>query len=55
MRGSEIKSLMSKSNEFRTMSAAVKAASLYGWEFVNANVLFTNDGVIHYYYMRRNK
>ena len=55
MRGSEVRNLMSKSNEFRTMSAAVKEASLYGWEFINANVVSTQDGVIHYYYMRRNK
>ena len=54
-RGSEIRNLMSKSNEFRTMSAAVKEASSYGWEFINANVFSTKDGLMHYYYMKRNK
>ena len=55
MRGDEVRKLLAKSNEFRTMSAAVKEASLYGWEFVDANVVSTSDGIIHYYYMRRNK
>ena len=55
IRGSEIRNLMSNSNELRTMSAAVEKASSYGWEFMNANVISTKDGVIHYYYMRRNK
>ena len=55
MRGSEIRNLMSKSNEFRTMSAAVKEASSYGWGFISANVISTNDGIMHYYYMKRNK
>ena len=55
MRGSEARNLMSKSNELRTMSAAVKEASSYGWEFINANVFSTKDGLMHYYYMRRNK
>ena len=55
MRGSEVRNLMSKSNELRTMSAAVKEASSYGWEFINANVFSTKDGLMHYYYMKRNK
>ena len=55
MRGSEVRKLLSKSNEFRTMSAAVKEASLYGWEFINANVFSTKYGIMHYYYMKRNK
>ena len=55
MRGAEIGELMRKSNEFRTMSAAVMEASSYGWEFINANSISTKDGIIHYYYMKRNK
>ena len=55
MRGSEVRNLMNKSNEFRTMSAAVKEASSYGWEFINANVFSTKAGLMHYYYMKRNK
>jgi hypothetical protein len=53
MRGKEIGEMMRKSNEIRTMSAAVKLASSYGWNFINASVLSNDDGVIHYYYMRR--
>jgi len=53
MRNPEIGELMRKSNQFRTMGAAVKAASAYGWEFINANVIPNENGVIHYYYMKR--
>ena len=55
VRSTEIQALNSKANEFRTMASAVKAASLYGWDFINANVVSTNDGMIHYYYMKRKK
>ena len=55
MRNPEVGELMRKSNEFRTMGAAVKAASAYGWEFINANILQTEDGIIHYFYMKRRK
>ena len=55
MRSDEIRSLMSKSNELRTMSAAVEAAAVYGWEFINANTISDKAGIIHYYYMRRDK
>tara|TARA_Y100000766_G_C18547150_1_gene431095 strand:- start:112 stop:585 length:474 start_codon:yes stop_codon:yes gene_type:complete len=54
MRGKEIGEMMRKSNEIRTMPAAVKLAASYGWEFINASVLSNDDGVIHYYYMKRN-
>jgi len=53
MRGPEITELMKKSNEFRTMASAVTAASKYGWEFMNANVVSSEKGMVHYYYMRR--
>tara|TARA_Y100001978_G_C23536473_1_gene357593 strand:- start:29 stop:478 length:450 start_codon:yes stop_codon:yes gene_type:complete len=55
MRNPQVGELMKKSNEFRTMGAAVKAAAAYGWRFINSNVVSTNDGTIHYFYMKREK
>ena len=55
MRDPQIGELMKKSNEFRTMGAAVKAAAMYGWRFINSNVVSTADGTVHYFYMKREK
>ena len=55
MRDPQIGELMRKSNEFRTMGAAVKEAAKYGWRFINSNVVSTVDGTVHYFYMKREK
>ena len=55
MRNPQIGELMKKSNEFRTMGAAVKEAAKYGWRFINSNVVSTLDGTVHYFYMKRGK
>ena len=55
MRDPQIRELMKKSNEFRTMGAAVKEAAKYGWRFINSNVVSTVDGTMHYFYMKREK
>ena len=55
MRDPQIRELMKKSNEFRTMGAAVKEAAKYGWKFINSNVVSTVDGTMHYFYMKREK
>ena len=55
MRNPQIGELMKKSNEFRTMGAAVKEAAKYGWRFINSNVVSTVDGTVHYFYMKRGK
>ena len=55
MRDPQVGELMRKSNEFRTMGAAVKEAAKYGWRFINSNVVSTVDGTVHYFYMKREK
>ena len=55
MRDPQVLELMKKSNEFRTMGAAVKAAATYGWRFINSNVVSTESGTVHYFYMKKEK
>ena len=55
MRDSQVIELARKSNQFRTMGAAVKAAATYGWRFINSNIVYSEDGIIHYFYMKREK
>ena len=47
--------MMRSAQKYSTMTAAANAAARNGWEFVSANVVNGNKGIIHYYYMKRNK
>jgi hypothetical protein len=38
---------------YKSMADAVNAAEVYGWEFINANVVSEEDMKVHYYYMKR--
>lgn len=38
---------------YKSMADAVNAAAVYGWEFVNANVISEEGMKVHYYYMKR--
>ena len=40
---------------YKTMADAVNSAAVYGWEFVNANVISEDNMKAHYYYMKRKK
>ena len=47
--------MMRSAQKYSTRTAAANAAARNGWEFVSANVVNGNKGIIHYYYMKRNK
>lgn len=38
---------------YKSMADAVNASAVYGWEFVNANVISEEGMKVHYYYMKR--
>lgn len=40
---------------YKSMADAVNAAAVYGWEFIDANVISEDNIKVHYYYMKRNK
>ena len=41
---------------YRTMASATNDLANYGWEFVSANTMLVQGGMIaHYYYMRKEK
>ena len=43
------------SQQFKSMSHAVNGSTKFGWEFINASVLSTEETKVHYYYMKRKK
>ncbi len=43
------------SQQFKSMSHAVNGSSKFGWQFINASVLSTEETKVHYYYMKRKK
>ena len=49
----ESQKLTDASKDFRSMAQAVNASAEYGWEFMNATVVFDGSVKIHYYYMKR--
>jgi len=51
----EVGQMMRKAKNILSMSAAVNAAAVNGWEFISANVVNGTVGTTHYYYMKRNK
>ena len=51
----EISEMKRSAQKYNSMSSAANAAAVQGWEFVSANVVNGSVGIIHYYYMKRNK
>ena len=49
----EVELLLEESTRFRSMAQAVTKAMEFGWYFVDANVVYDGDIIIHYYYMMR--
>ncbi len=51
----ENKELMEKSLGVRTMTDAVNLLYINGWEFMNSDIVNSNNIMYHYYYMKRRK
>ena len=51
----ENKMLMEKSLGVRTMTDAVNLLYINGWEFINSDIVNSNNIMYHYYYMKRRK
>tara|TARA_B100001142_G_scaffold305775_1_gene335057 strand:+ start:3815 stop:4234 length:420 start_codon:yes stop_codon:yes gene_type:complete len=51
----ENKELMEKSLGLRTMTDAVNLLYINGWEFMNSDIVNSNNIMYHYYYMKRRK
>jgi len=51
----ENKELMEKSLNVRTMADAVNLLYVNGWEFINSDIVNSNNILYHYYYMKRRK
>ena len=51
----EVQQMKRSAAKYRSMTSAVNAAAVNGWEFISANVVNGATGLIHYYYMKRNK
>ena len=49
----ENKELMEKSLGVRTMTDAVNLLYINGWEFMNSDIVNSNNIMYHYYYMKR--
>tara|TARA_B100000902_G_scaffold65478_1_gene72006 strand:- start:615 stop:1034 length:420 start_codon:yes stop_codon:yes gene_type:complete len=51
----ENKELMEKSLGVLTMTDAVNLLYINGWEFMNSDIVNSNNIMYHYYYMKRRK